>query len=106
MTKVMQGKDFLKLLERYLARATENVIHGVFFADVVEDFTDTDMVVQIVVFRELDDIVTGLEAYDAIFRKKYYIPAVLLLLALVASSETSSLFLTFVNSRNSKNIYV
>ncbi|CAI5739261.1 unnamed protein product [Peronospora farinosa] len=52
MTKVMQGKDFLKLLERYLARATENVIHGV------------------------DDIVTGLEANDATFREKYYIPAV------------------------------
>ncbi|UIZ29519.1 hypothetical protein KXD40_003295 [Peronospora effusa] len=76
MTKVMQGKDFLKLLEEYLARATATVIHGVFFADVVEDFTDTDMVVQIVVFRELDDIVTVLEAYDATFREKYYIPAV------------------------------
>ncbi|UIZ29516.1 hypothetical protein KXD40_003290 [Peronospora effusa] len=77
MTKVMQGKDFLKLLEQYLARATENVIHGVFFAtDVVEDFTDTDMVVKIVVFREVDDLVTGLEANDATFRKKYYIPAV------------------------------
>ncbi|CAH0484222.1 unnamed protein product [Peronospora farinosa] len=48
MTKVMQGKDFLKLLERYLARATANV----------------------------DDIVTGLEANDATFREKYYIPAV------------------------------
>lgn len=52
MTKVMQGKDFLKLLEQYLARATASVIHGDLFAtDMVEDFTDTDMVVvKIVVF--------------------------------------------------------
>ncbi|UIZ29515.1 hypothetical protein KXD40_003291 [Peronospora effusa] len=77
MTKVMEGKGFLKLLERYLARATASVIHGGLFAtDMVEDFTDTDMVVKIVVFREVDDLVTGLEAYDATFRKKYYIPAV------------------------------
>ncbi|UIZ29523.1 hypothetical protein KXD40_003299 [Peronospora effusa] len=53
MTKVMQEKDFLKLLERYLARATASVIHG-----------------------EVDDLVTGLEANDATFREKYYIPTV------------------------------